>query len=382
MDNKKRILNMVFSAEEKYHSVLNIHNDISKVLSTNEYRVTNLFLTGEPTRQAAFPGNNKYWKLDTRLARKKGMLNKLKYQLLKYRLLQLIKKNNIDMVICDGITSITLLCSIQRYSSIKAVGIFHAPAKIKKQKKNLIKQHINLWHFVAVSEMVRDELLASNCGITTQNSCVIHNAIDLCKLKKSSFSRDEARDKMGIGKKKFVFGITGRLVTYKNHVVIIEAVHLLKISKQWPEKAQVVIIGDGDKKEFLKEKVNTAGLQNDFLFTGWINNASYYISAFDAFIMASTNKEGFGVALLEGCSLKIPVIASDIDIFRTITGNNAFYFPVGDHAVLAKQILSLISLNKTKRREKGQVIYDHIQRYFDIKKFKLSYLTLSDNILR
>ena len=382
MDNKKHILNMVFSAEEKHHSVLNIHTDISQILSTNEYRVTNLFLSGEPAKLPVFPDNNKYWKLNTRLVRKKGVLNKLKYQLLKYRLLQLIKKNNIDLVICDGITSIALLCSIQIYSFIKAVGIFHSPAKIKKQQKNLIKQHINLWHFVAVSEMVRDELLASNCGITMQNSCIIHNAIDLCTLKKSSFSKDEAREKLGINKGKFVFGITGRLVTYKNHSVIIEAVQLLKVSKQWPEDAQVVIIGDGNKKEFLKEKVNTAGLQNDFLFTGWISNASYYIAAFDAFIMASTNKEGFGVALLEGCSLKIPVIASDTDIFRTITGNNAFYFPVGDHAALAKQILSVISLNKTKRREKGQVIYDHIQRYFDIEKFKLSYLALSDKILR
>ena len=380
-DNKKHILNVVFSAEKKHHGILNIHHNISEALLANDYRVTNLFLTGDPAGLPAFPGNNEYWKLDTHLVRKKGVFNKLKHQLPRYRLLQFVKKNSIDMAICDGISSIALLCSIQAFAPIKAMGIFHGLTRLTSQRRKLIKKQISLWQFVSVSEIIRDKLLASNCGIIAQNSCVIHNSVDVYSLKESAFAKYEARERLGISQKKFVFGITGRLVACKNHAVIIDAVHLLKMNKQWPEDVQVVIIGDGDKEEFLKEKVINARLQEDFLFTGWVNNAGYYVSAFDTFIMASTDEEGFGVALLEGCVAKIPVITSDIEIFRKITGNNACYFPVGDSEALSRQMLRIISSSEAQRMEKGQMVYNHIRQYFDIKAFKLSYLVLSGKML-
>ena len=374
------ILNIIFSSQEKCQSILSVHRAVGEALLSDKRRVINLFLTGEPAEASAFPGNNEYWRLDVRLVRCKGVLNKLKYQLLVYRLLQFIKKNNISMVVCDGISSITLLCRIQQYLSPAAIGIFHGAVTIKPREERIIRKQVHLWQFVAVSAMVKSKLLSSNSGITEKNTSIIHNAIDFQKLKRFSYNSDTAREKLNIDKKKFVFGITGRLVRGKSHEVIIDAVYRLKEKQCWPDSALVVIIGDGERKAFLEKKIYDAGLKNDFLFTGWVNNASWYTAAFDVFIMASTALEGFGIALLEGCAAKLPVIASDVDIFRQIAGNHAHYFPVNDVDALSGKMLNMVAISKSERMKAGQNIYDHVHQYFDINKFKLSYLTLSDKV--
>lgn len=60
----------------------------------------------------------------------------------------------------------------------------------------------------------------------------------------------------------------------------------------------------------------------------------------DAAIMAST-VEGFGLPLVEALYRRLPVIASDIPVFREIAGDAALYFHLNDDRDLARAIVEM-----------------------------------------
>jgi alpha-1,2-rhamnosyltransferase len=53
--------------------------------------------------------------------------------------------------------------------------------------------------------------------------------------------------------------------------------------------------------------------------------------------MASIS-EGFGLPIVESLRCGVPVIASDISVFREVGGNQVTYFPVGDRDGLGDAI--------------------------------------------
>jgi alpha-1,2-rhamnosyltransferase len=52
--------------------------------------------------------------------------------------------------------------------------------------------------------------------------------------------------------------------------------------------------------------------------------------------------EGFGLPLVEAMHYGLPVIASDIPVFREVAGGNALYVPTGDAAGLARSVRALL----------------------------------------
>lgn len=58
-------------------------------------------------------------------------------------------------------------------------------------------------------------------------------------------------------------------------------------------------------------------------------------------LVTASHDEGFGIPLVEAMSLGIPVVVSDIPIFREIGGDAAIYFPADDAAALAASVLGL-----------------------------------------
>lgn len=68
-----------------------------------------------------------------------------------------------------------------------------------------------------------------------------------------------------------------------------------------------------------------------------------------ALVSASRN-EGFGIPLVESMARGTPVVVSDIPIFREVGADAARYFPVGDAAALAQEVLALEEPGEWARR--------------------------------
>ena len=69
--------------------------------------------------------------------------------------------------------------------------------------------------------------------------------------------------------------------------------------------------------------------------------------------------EGFGIPILEALSFSIPVICSDIDVFREIGDNYVDYFKVEDSISLSKKISSILKSKNLK--EKNNI--KHLEKF-------------------
>ena len=60
--------------------------------------------------------------------------------------------------------------------------------------------------------------------------------------------------------------------------------------------------------------------------------------------------EGFGIPILEALSFSVPVICSDIDVFKEIGGEYVEYFKVGDSNSLSNKISSILKSKNLKQK--------------------------------
>jgi glycosyltransferase involved in cell wall biosynthesis len=102
------------------------------------------------------------------------------------------------------------------------------------------------------------------------------------------------------------------------------------IRKQYPDKSlKLLIVGQGTLREFLENLVKRLGIEDDTIFTGFVQNNEIqkYHNIIDIFIVASL-EESFGVAALEASSCGNPVVASNVGGLPEVVDQNKTGFLV------------------------------------------------------
>jgi len=165
---------------------------------------------------------------------------------------------------------------------------------------------------IAISYSVAQRL--EEDGVPKEKICTIHNGLDPDEWNApDSTAGRTLRETLGIEDDAFVFGCVGQLVPWKNHKAFIEAAASL-MQDDNSEKARFVIMGGdlwGEQKDYVKELrtlVKEYNLQGRFNFVPHQNDAVTALSALDCIVLAS-HEEPFGRVLIEGMSLRKPVIA-------------------------------------------------------------------------
>jgi L-malate glycosyltransferase len=79
----------------------------------------------------------------------------------------------------------------------------------------------------------------------------------------------------------------------------------------------LVIIGKGKELIKLQRLAKKLNISDRCLFSGFRSNAVNYFKHFDFFIVPSRS-EGFGLALIEAVQQKVPVICSDLEVFKEL----------------------------------------------------------------
>ncbi|MBM7061185.1 glycosyltransferase [Pseudomonas sp. UL073] len=192
---------------------------------------------------------------------------------------------------------------------------------------------------VCVSEYVRDYIY-SVLGGSVEHVSVIPNSIDFAKVEKQCLSRFAAREQLGgLGAEgQMVIGFVGRLASVKGAPDFVEAALRLNASN-----VQFVIMGDGPLRPELEALVRDKGNPGNVRFCGFVRDAFTLVGALDLLVMPSRS-EGFPLALLEAVASEVPVVASDIAVFREILGDSPFLYKAGDLEALVSRLEACIGL--------------------------------------
>lgn len=139
------------------------------------------------------------------------------------------------------------------------------------------------------------------CGVNAgkwlfgnDNSTIMKNAIDTSKFIFDTETRNKFRKEYNL-QNKFVVGNVARFNEQKNHVFLIDI--FAEIHKK-NENTVLMLVGDGELRKEIEDKVEKLGLTNNVIFTGVKSNINELLMAMDVFLFPSLF-EGLGIVLIE-----------------------------------------------------------------------------------
>lgn len=162
----------------------------------------------------------------------------------------------------------------------------------------------------------------SNCRYVAQTFHIpepeihcIYNGIDIEEASPESSSeenlrlRNEVRQELSIPQDSVIVLTVARLSSQKGHDFLIPAIsHLIR---DFPH-LRFIWIGDGERKQFLQELVESYGVTDSVLFLGHRRDVPRFLSAADIFVLP-TYYEGQPFALLEAMAYGLPAIATAVN---------------------------------------------------------------------
>ena len=178
------------------------------------------------------------------------------------------------------------------------------------------------------------------------NTLVMRNGIDLDSYKNQP--RTKLRKHWGIDENCFVLGHVGRFNKVKNHTKIIEVFSALK--KMQPS-AKLLLVGDGEDMDKIKNQAAEMHLKEDVIFTGARNDVPAMMSMMDCFIFPSLF-EGLGIVLLEAQAAGLRCVVSDTVPEETTVTEKVVRLSLQDSAThWAKAVLGVGNLSYAKAKE-------------------------------
>jgi glycosyltransferase involved in cell wall biosynthesis len=137
----------------------------------------------------------------------------------------------------------------------------------------------------------------------------------------------------------------------------------------------LVIVGDGQELLNLKALADECHVSERCFFLGYKHNAVSYLRYFDIYVMSSYS-EGFPLGLLEAGLNKLPVVCSDIPIFRELfSEKEVSFFELDNIDSLSKSI----QICYENRFLFSQYLYDTINEKYSNDKMAENYMLLYQN---
>ena len=153
-------------------------------------------------------------------------------------------------------------------------------------------------------------------GQDESKSFVVHNAIDGVE----KFAASTPVPKINLQNKDVItLGIIGRLDKAKGFRYAVKAVKLLE-NHPSGKKFILKIAGTGMREPFFRSLVKELQIEDRVEFLGWIKDKKAFFDSIDIFLLTS-QRETFGLVVLEAMKFRKPIIACDADGPKEILRN-------------------------------------------------------------
>ena len=221
----------------------------------------------------------------------------------------------------------SLYVPIAKKNSVKTIVHSHSTSN-GKGVEGIVKKILQFpiryqADYLFACSSIAGEWLFGKKALKKDNYYMINNCIDVEKYRYNSEIRNQMRKELGL-ENKIVYGHVGRLIDAKNHMFLLEVFKEIYIKNN---NSVLIIVGDGELKEEIKNKIELLNLQGAVLMLGSRNDVEKLMQAMDILLFPS-KWEGLPVTVVEAQAAGLPcfisdTITTDIDISKAV-----YYLPI------------------------------------------------------
>lgn len=213
---------------------------------------------------------------------------------------KIIKVNNYKIVHINMLSAANILpVIVAKKQKVKHIIIHshnsNTPSGILRKLLNLINKpflHMGT-DFFACSKLAGEWLFGKKF-LKKHKLTIINNAINIDKYRYNAITREKIRKELNV-EDKFIIGHIGRFCYQKNHDFLINVFY--EVQKR-DKTAVLLLIGEGELEDSIKEKVKRLGIANKVIFLGTTDKVEDYLQAMDVFVLPS-RFEGLPVVGIE-----------------------------------------------------------------------------------
>jgi glycosyltransferase involved in cell wall biosynthesis len=223
--------------------------------------------------------------------------------------------------------------------------------------------------WVAPSNSVK-VFLQNRWGVSEKRIDIIYNGVDTEQFMPVNRIKNE---------KNVMLLSIGTLNRVKNHQFLIDIMSLI-IENNPKTKIFLDIIGEGNERKTLKERITEKKLESCISLLKACNNIHEVIPKYDIYLHSSLS-EGFGLVIAEAMACGLPVIALDVPGVRDIVSDteSGYLIEQNNKRLFASFVLKLVE-NENLRISLGKKGRTITLAYFSIAKmlnnYKKSYTEL------
>lgn len=217
---------------------------------------------------------------------------------------------------------------------------------------------------ISDSKELKNDLI-KEYRIPEEKITIIYDGIDVNKFKPATV--DDFRKKLRIEKDEKIILSSGRIVKQKGYHLIVQI--LPEILKEM--KVRLIIVGDGDYLQHLKDLVRKRNISNNVLFTGKVSEQDLikYYNLADVFVFPTLRVEAFGIVIAEAMSCGKPVVATKVGGIQTVVDDseNGYLIEMNNLKELKERLMMVFS-NEKLAKKLGNAARKKVVENFSLEK--------------
>ncbi len=207
------------------------------------------------------------------------------------------------------------------------------------------------------------EMVVSCYNINRNQVTTIYNPVDVKKYKKQAEHTND-----------FSFICVGRFSPIKNHHMLIEAMSY--VHKKYPN-AMLYLAGEGELMESVSLQVKEAGLDNNVVFLGNVDNIPDLLPTMDVLVLSSKS-EACPMVILEAMASEVPVIGTRVGGVPELITNNGMVVDCDDVEGFARAMCKMIE--KPVMKEEMKANSRKLVKKYDVDMISQQYEKLYDDM--
>ena len=265
------------------------------------------------------------------------------------------KRNRCDVVCTHSSTDswLTAFALLAMGRPMPVVRMRHISAPVPKNAPTRWLYTRATARIVTTGEALKKELIQRN-GFPPERLDSVPTGVDAKRYRPGD--RRATRAALKLPLERTLVGIVATLRDWKGHEYLIEGL---------PENVELVIVGDGPRRQILESFVDKLNVRSRVRFAGDQADVVPWLQALDIFVLPSFANEGVPQALIQAMMTGLPCVTTHAGSMAelAIDGQTALVVPTKDSAAIRSSLERLLA-DGALRKKLGEAARRHCEANF------------------